>query len=1736
MTDRDLPSGPDGTRAEERHLAVVAHGVDQARRYAALSGPFDPVEALRSIDGIAAVDPPQLAAIAAELSQACEPPTAASSGRWLMRGAERRRTLDALADSGQLEQAVTRRSTTPVDGPTKDLLDAIAGAGIFDAASVSTAIDAREDRETLERLMVGLGRAGAIAPEHERLPEVRAALTRLDLLASARALRRRGFFGREAELARISRWLDAAERGDRVRAMYIEGLPGVGKSTLLEEVAARLLDHPEWVVVRFDFDRAGLDVQDAAGLTLEFARQVSAQVPGAEAGIQQARQHAAAAEPNTRSLKGDRAELVPEDLGFALANALTRPPRRVFLVLDTLEVLRGRGETHPGRLFAWLDQLVAFSQVPFAVVGAGRGRALETVPDRIGDELPLTGLDDVSAERLLASLGVDPSAYDVIRTVAKGNPLALRLAAKIANEHGARAVENVALRGDMTLAYLYRFVLSRIDDPDLRKLANPGLVVRRINADVIREVIAPQVGLAKLSATRAEALFQGLAGQHWLVEPDPLATGFVRHRSDMRAVLLPLLYDSAPARSARIDRSAARWFDARSEPWSEIEAAYHRLQLMRRDPEVPLVDPLVLAQFDAITTAELPEAAQDVVHRSQGDRSRVFRGEHRVERGAALDVNAARELRSMNDRSDWLEGNYVYDRAFVDAVFDPKSSDADVALTFLWRSGRWSEARRLLDRQGGWHRTAAPLGEQFERARLDTLCRLEMGAEFDFDAASRVLRDEEALGVRVADLASEPSMAGLTGAALRFALQRAGISSETRTPRLDAVAAAADQWGSTEQSVVQGVPSDRGPAAAAGWSRITARTGPLDVGDADPPVVLARSLAVLSPFSDLVGTMSLLPGHEHLREYATAVQARLDELGNLPPHRSSPWRDYVDSTASHALQSLTDLGLFAELIGAAGYLRRDRDLNLVARSAERWRRSIAGAWSYGTTAAPRGWDRTVDVTMADRIAALEAAADASDRATAQLAAWHLTSPDVDVLDLFRKRSPDAIDTAAQAAEAGDAVAAAAVLLRRNIPSAFVPELAVLLATPRTRRGRPPGRSPRAPRVGPGMQSTQTRGTTMTDEERRFESIRTRLSRSPELRAAIQDAVAGGRIPSGVIPEPAAERVGGGDDLEAVVGLDALEAIVRRVGRPPLVVRNGAVELEPLPEFAADTGARIKGVEPSVKSVGRVEFVNHSMAWGGTGWIIGADDAASRIIATNRHVAKIVAARGADGSGVFLRSPTTGLRYGAEIDFEEEVGSNPGDAQPVEVTGILYLADDMAPDVALLRIIGDDLPSALQLAEAEAEAGQRVALIGYPAYDPRNDPDDQARYFKDLYEVKRFAPGFVMQGLGGRKALTHDCTSLGGNSGSPLISLEDGKVVGLHFAGLYGVENSAVGVGTLRRLAAGERPVFVPGASLMAPADAEAARDGSHDADYFADRAGYDASFLGQDLAAPWPGIPEALERSLAVPSDEVPAQPFELRYTHFGVKYHRARRQPLVTAVNLDGGNPVKIKRTGDKWFLDERIPIADQLTQRDYADPELDRGHMVRREDPNWDPAATAIDDVTELAKRANDDTFHYTNAALQHSRLNQGKQLWQGLENYILDSARTEGFKACVFTGPILRDDDPELVEGLAVPREFWKLVVMPAAGGEKLHATAYLLSQGDLIRELLEKRSRVEAVEGFVLGPYRTFQLAVADLAEATGFDLDAYVTADPLGASERGTEAVASGEPVFVPLESLEQVIA
>jgi endonuclease G, mitochondrial len=249
-----------------------------------------------------------------------------------------------------------------------------------------------------------------------------------------------------------------------------------------------------------------------------------------------------------------------------------------------------------------------------------------------------------------------------------------------------------------------------------------------------------------------------------------------------------------------------------------------------------------------------------------------------------------------------------------------------------------------------------------------------------------------------------------------------------------------------------------------------------------------------------------------------------------------------------------------------------------------------------------------------------------------------------------------------------------------------------------------------------------------------------------------------------------------------------------------------------------------------------------------------------------------------------------------------------------------------------------------------------------------------------------------------------------------------------------------------------------------------------DPDYAA-RGGYDPGFLAHPLPLPVPGAAVAADASA------------ELRYHHFSVVMHRRRALALFTAVNIDGAQSCPPERGRDRWLLDPRLPASEQTGEDVYRDNPLDRGHLVRRRDPAWGT----------WAKAANDDTFHFTNAAPQHHLFNAGRTLWVGLEDYVLDNADALDLRVSVLTGPVLADDD-ELYRGVRLPRQFWKVVAMVRQDGTP-SVTGYLLSQAALLDDL-------PSVEEFSYGAYRTFQVPVRRIGELCGLGLDPYVAADPL----------------------------
>lgn len=277
---------------------------------------------------------------------------------------------------------------------------------------------------------------------------------------------------------------------------------------------------------------------------------------------------------------------------------------------------------------------------------------------------------------------------------------------------------------------------------------------------------------------------------------------------------------------------------------------------------------------------------------------------------------------------------------------------------------------------------------------------------------------------------------------------------------------------------------------------------------------------------------------------------------------------------------------------------------------------------------------------------------------------------------------------------------------------------------------------------------------------------------------------------------------------------------------------------------------------------------------------------------------------------------------------------------------------------------------------------------------------------------------------------------------------------------------------------------------------------------YSDRLGYDPMFLGVEV--PLPQLSVALQKDAAKNRQATGADPYVLPYHHFSVVMNQARKLAYYTAVNIDGRTLYKLKREPDKWIYDPRIDKAGQMGADIYTNNPLDLGHLVRRIDPAWGESAA-------LAKIANDDTFHFTNCSPQHKNLNENRQTWAGLEDYILNNAMVHDLKVAVFSGPVFGAAD-RLYRDVQIPNQYWKVVVMVKTAGDnadgvnadgQLSATAYLLDQSQLLAEL--------GARGFSYGDYRMFQVRVQQIEALTGLQFGELSEYDPL-AGRRGLEPV------------------
>jgi len=470
------------------------------------------------------------------------------------------------------------------------------------------------------------------------------------------------------------------------------------------------------------------------------------------------------------------------------------------------------------------------------------------------------------------------------------------------------------------------------------------------------------------------------------------------------------------------------------------------------------------------------------------------------------------------------------------------------------------------------------------------------------------------------------------------------------------------------------------------------------------------------------------------------------------------------------------------------------------------------------------------------------------------------------------------------------------------------------------------------------------------------------------------------------------RLAAGEPLEPEHAA-GIEAIILPQERPVVDVVDGSYEAPGAPFGGLGAGAARKFIEDAIPSIGRIELPDHpSLPYGGTGFVVGEN-----LLMTNRHVAELFAL----GLGREELSFRSGQR--AAVDFVRE--RDRPDTRQFSVAGVVMVHPYW--DMALLATegLGGVDPLRLSVADPGDLRERTVVVIGYPALDQRSDVDLQNRIFRGVFNVKRMQPGLLrdradIDSFGHAvSAVTHDSSTLGGNSGSAVIDVETGTVVALHFAGIYLKANYAVPSRELAR----DRRVVEAGVNFEAEVteagslasdrfwrDADPSRGGGEAAavaapqpaaapealswsipleltvqirgaaaasspdgagapvarvtealaepfhdDDFSTRRGYDAGFLGTEVRLP--RVRDG-EQVLSRLDDGSP----ELRYEHFSVLLHKRRRLALLTASNVDAAPARKRPEPGRDYSRKGLTGLGDNDQEKWFTDPRVPAIHQL--------------------------------------------------------------------------------------------------------------------------------------------------------------------------------------------------
>ena len=222
--------------------------------------------------------------------------------------------------------------------------------------------------------------------------------------------------------------------------------------------------------------------------------------------------------------------------------------------------------------------------------------------------------------------------------------------------------------------------------------------------------------------------------------------------------------------------------------------------------------------------------------------------------------------------------------------------------------------------------------------------------------------------------------------------------------------------------------------------------------------------------------------------------------------------------------------------------------------------------------------------------------------------------------------------------------------------------------------------------------------------------------------------------------------------------------------------------------------------------------------------------------------------------------------------------------------------------------------------------------------------------------------------------------------------------------------------------------------------------------------------------------------------------------TGYAVGYSEDLKNPLWAVYRLGNKKTDSIQEWERPWsfYIDTRTD--SKVNHDDYTSSGYDRGHMI----PNF----AMMEQYGQMAQL---ETYLMTNICPQKPALNRG--IWKTLEGKIRneisqdDTTNKQVYSVYVITGPIFKKNPPDKLEsGVAIPDEFYKIIVFKKGYLSTLKAVSFVFPQEPASNDFMDYMVTIDEIEqltGLEFFPEMTVRKQKNLESKKRGFGLEEIV---------------------------------